>query len=163
MDIDNIDVHRQRMLEAIAEARATKARGTGKPFGSVIVRDGIIIARAANEIFSLKTITAHAEMTAISRASQYLGSGDLSECILYATGQPCPMCLAALHIAGIRTLYYANTYTQAQAIGFQAAPLLDSLCSIFNASGADEDVFRSTSLLTIIHLPMPEAIALYDN
>src|SRR5690348_13877643 len=93
------------LREAIALARANVQKG-GRPFGAVIVRNGEIIARGVNEILSTNDPTAHAELMAIRSASQKLGSPHLHGCAVYASGHPCPMCMAAMYMAGIREVYY---------------------------------------------------------
>ncbi len=78
----------------------------GRPFGAVIVKDGEIIAEAVNTMLDDHDPTAHAEMTAIRKAGKALKSIDLTGCIVYATGEPCPMCQAAIYMSGIREVHY---------------------------------------------------------
>jgi len=90
-------------------------RGAGlKPFGAVVARDGVIIAKAINTCVRDCDPTAHAEMNAIRSAALKLGSHDLSGCTLYASAQPCPMCSAAAFHAGIERILYASTWTDYQ-------------------------------------------------
>lgn len=93
--------------------------GKGGPFGAVIVRDGEILGAASNEVLTSNDPTAHAEILAIRRACEKLRSHDLSGCALYATGEPCPMCLSAIIWANIRTVYYASAADEAEKIGFR--------------------------------------------
>src|SRR5690606_15271222 len=88
------------LREAIALALANSARG-GRPFGAVVVRNGEVIATGVNEIAITNDPTAHAELLAIRAASKALGSPDLSGCTVYASGHPCPMCMAAMRMAGV--------------------------------------------------------------
>ena len=105
----------QRALDlALERMRANK----GGPFGAVIVRDGAIVAEGWNEVTSTNDPTAHAEVIAIRRACATLGTFNLSDCEIYASCEPCPMCLGAIYWARFRTLYYANTREEAAAIGF---------------------------------------------
>ena len=93
------------MDDALAEARA--AQGADEvPVGCVIVRDGAVIARAGNRTLAERDPTAHAEMVAIRRAAEALGSERLVDCDLYVTLEPCTMCAAAISFARIRRLYY---------------------------------------------------------
>ncbi|HUX19885.1 MAG TPA: nucleoside deaminase [Spirochaetia bacterium] len=108
----------QFMREAIAEARSGMLSGQGGPFGALIVSRGTIIARAHNEVLTTNDPTAHAEVLAIRRASALLGSFDLSDCEIYSSCEPCPMCFAAVHWAKIRSLYFACTRKDAAEIGF---------------------------------------------
>ena len=106
------------MREAIKEAEAGMRTGRGGPFGCVIVRQGIIVARGNNQVTSTNDPTAHAEITAIRAACAKLDTFALPDCELYTSCEPCPMCLAAVYWARIPRLYYANTRTDAAAIGF---------------------------------------------
>jgi tRNA(adenine34) deaminase len=94
------------MLAALAEAEAAAARGE-VPVGAVIVGpDGAVLARAGNRTRELNDPTAHAEMLAIRKACAALGSERLTDCDLYVTLEPCPMCAAAVSFARIRRLYF---------------------------------------------------------
>jgi len=106
------------MEEAIKEASKGMRENDGGPFGAVIVKDGEIIASSHNEVVSSFDPTAHAEVLAIRRASKKLGRFDLSDCEIYSTCEPCPMCFAAIHWAKIKTLYYGCTKLDAADIGF---------------------------------------------
>lgn len=92
------------MALALAEAEAAGARGE-VPVGAVIVKDGMVIARAGNRVEELGDPTAHAEMLAI-RAAAALGDKRLEGCDLYVTLEPCPMCAAAISLARLRRLYF---------------------------------------------------------
>ncbi|MEO9458039.1 MAG: nucleoside deaminase [Lentilitoribacter sp.] len=89
---------------AIEEAEAARARGE-VPVGAVIVQDNQVISRAGNETRALNDVTAHAEILAIRRASEYLGQERLSDLDLYVTLEPCTMCAGAISFARIRRLY----------------------------------------------------------
>jgi tRNA(adenine34) deaminase len=91
---------------ALEQARAAAAAGE-VPVGSVVVRDGAVIAQAANRTLREHDPTAHCEMVAIRAAAQALGSERLIDCDLYVTLEPCAMCAGALSLARIRRLYYA--------------------------------------------------------
>ena len=105
----------QRALDLALECvRANK----GGPFGAVIARNGAIVAEGWNEVTSTNDPTAHAELVAIRLACAKLGTFNLSDCEIYASCEPCPMCLGAVYWARLRKLYYANTREAAAAIGF---------------------------------------------
>jgi guanine deaminase len=105
----------QRALDlALERMRANK----GGPFGAVIVRNSEVVAEGWNEVTSTNDPTAHAEVVAIRRACARLDTFDLSDCEIYASCEPCPMCLGAIYWARFRTLYYANTRQEAAQIGF---------------------------------------------
>jgi len=95
--------HDTFMNEAIEESKKGKAGGD-LPYGSVIVQGGKIIARARNLRSSTSDPTAHAETNAIRAAVTVLPGGDFSNCTLYTTSEPCPMCFGAILMSGIRTL-----------------------------------------------------------
>ncbi|MCF0206245.1 MAG: O-antigen ligase family protein, partial [Bacteroidales bacterium] len=90
----------------------------GGPFGSVIVKNGEVISKASNSVTKDHDPTAHAEVNAIRQAGKKLGTFDLSGCEIYASCEPCPMCLAAIYWAKIDKLYYACTKKDADKIGF---------------------------------------------
>ncbi|MDD5717714.1 MAG: nucleoside deaminase [Sulfuricurvum sp.] len=90
----------------------------GGPFGALIVRNEEIIAAAHNEVLLTNDPTAHAEINAIRKASRNLGRFDLSDCVLYTTCYPCPMCMGAILWARIPTVYYGATEADAAEGGF---------------------------------------------
>jgi len=93
------------MERALAEARAAADRGE-VPIGAVVACGDEVLAAQGNRTLELRDPTAHAEMLAIRQAVQKLGSERLSDCDLYVTLEPCPMCAAAISFARIRRLYY---------------------------------------------------------
>ena len=109
------------METAIKEARDGIANGHGGPFGAVIVKNGEIIASGHNCVLKNNDSTCHGEIDAIRKAEQKLGTYDLSGCELYTTGEPCPMCLAAILWANIDKVYYGCTIEDNAKIGFRDA------------------------------------------
>lgn len=108
------------MKIGIEEARDTMNKGSGGPFGAVITDlDGNVICSSSNLVLETHDPTAHAEIMAIRKASELLGTYDLSGCILYATGYPCPMCLSAIIWAKIKKVYYGTNLEDAEKIGFR--------------------------------------------
>jgi len=93
------------MAIALAEAEAAAGRGE-VPVGAVVVRDGLVLARAGNRTRELNDPSAHAEMLAIREACGVLADERLTGCDLYVTLEPCPMCAAAISFARIRRLYF---------------------------------------------------------
>ena len=106
------------MLEAIRLSREKMRRGDGGPFGAVVVRRGKIIARGWNRVTSANDPTAHAEVTAIRKACRKLKTFRLDDCALYASCEPCPMCLAAIYWARIGRIFYAGSRRDAAVAGF---------------------------------------------
>lgn len=118
------------LREAIKLAHANLKSG-GRPFGAVIVRDGEVIARGVNEILRTNDPTAHAELTAIRAASQKLGSPNLSGCTVYASGQPCPMCMAAMRLAGVSAVYFAYSNADGEPYNLSTAAIYADLAKPF--------------------------------
>jgi tRNA(Arg) A34 adenosine deaminase TadA len=106
------------MREAIREAERGMRSGRGGPFGCVIVRRGEVVGRGSNCVTSTNDPTAHAEVTAIRAACAALQTFQLTDCELYTSCEPCPMCLAAIYWARIPAIFYGNTRGDAAAIGF---------------------------------------------
>lgn len=107
------------MKMAFDEAAQTSSSGIGGPFGACIVKNGEVIAVASNTVLRDKDSTCHAEMNAIRKACKILDTYDLSDCVLYTTGYPCPMCLSAIIWANIKTVYYGCRAKDAEYIGFR--------------------------------------------
>lgn len=107
------------MKMAIQEATKGINNQHGGPFGSVIVKDGKVIAKGHNKVVKDHDPTMHGEIDAIRKASKKLGTYDLSGCILYTTAAPCPMCLGAILWANIETVYYGCNVVDSEVIGFR--------------------------------------------
>ncbi|WP_333977627.1 nucleoside deaminase [Acinetobacter colistiniresistens] len=103
----------------------------GRPFGAILVKDGQVIASAVNEILKSNDPTAHAELLAIRAASQQLGTANLYGCVVFASGQPCPMCMAAMRMAGITSVTYAHSNEDAEAYGLSTAAIYADLAKPF--------------------------------
>ncbi|HEX2115345.1 MAG TPA: nucleoside deaminase [Alphaproteobacteria bacterium] len=106
------------MRRAIALSRENLKTQDGGPFGAVVVKDGRIVGEGRNQVIATNDPTAHAEIVAIRAATQALGTFDLSGCAVYASCEPCPMCLGAILWARIGRLYHACDRHDAKAIGF---------------------------------------------
>lgn len=127
----------------------------GGPFGAVIVKDGEIIAASANRVTINNDPTAHAEVMAIREACQKLGTFDLSGCELYASCEPCPMCLSAMYWAHIEKYYYANDQHDAAKIGFDDHFIYEEL---------DKPVEnRTLKRVQILHEEAMEAFKLWED
>jgi tRNA(Arg) A34 adenosine deaminase TadA len=106
------------MLRAIELSVENIRTGRGGPFAAVVVREGLIVASATNTVTSANDPTAHAEINAIRAACQVLLTYQLTDCDLYTTCEPCPMCMGAIYWARLAKVYYANTREDASKIGF---------------------------------------------
>ncbi len=118
------------LCEAIELARANVAAG-GRPFGAVVVKNGEVVATGVNEILTTNDPTAHAELTAIRAASRKLGSPDLSGCAVYGSGNPCPMCMAAMRLAGVDEVAYAYSNDDGAPYGLSTAAIYADLAKPF--------------------------------
>ncbi|MFJ6321622.1 MULTISPECIES: nucleoside deaminase [unclassified Rhizobium] len=118
------------LCEAIELARTNSQNG-GRPFGAVVVKDGKVVATGVNEILSTNDPTAHAEMTALRLASQKLKSPDLQGCTVYASGHPCPMCMAAMRLAGVKAVSYAYSNDDGAPFGLSTAAIYEDLAKPF--------------------------------
>jgi guanine deaminase len=108
----------EHMREAIRLAREHMHAGHGGPFGCVIAKEGRVVGRGWNQVTSANDPTAHAEVVAIREACRALDSFSLAGCELYASCEPCPMCLAAIYWARIERVYFAGTRADAADAGF---------------------------------------------
>ncbi|MBK9254376.1 MAG: nucleoside deaminase [Saprospiraceae bacterium] len=139
------------MLEAIQLATKNVQSGKGGPFGAVIVKDGVVIAKGVNQVTSSGDPTAHAEIVAIRNACASLNTFQLDGCEIYSSCEPCPMCLGAIYWARPSKLYFANTKKDAAGIGFDDAFIYEEL-----------ELEIPKRKLTTIHLELPEAIEPFE-
>ncbi|OJG25916.1 hypothetical protein RU98_GL000793 [Enterococcus caccae] len=124
----------------------------GGPFGATLVRNGEVIVSVSNTMMRDTDPSAHAEMVAVREACKKLDTMDLSDCEIYATCEPCPMCVGAILWAGIKTVYYSNTREDAAKHGFSDMHLRNYL------DGTDH------STLKMIHTEgCPECDALWQT
>ncbi|GAB3938491.1 nucleoside deaminase [Mucilaginibacter myungsuensis] len=119
--------HEKFMRMAIELAENNVVQGQGGPFGAVIVKDGMVVARSANKVVPTNDPTAHAEVSAIRLACKELETFNLEGCVIYTSCEPCPMCLGAIYWARIDHIYYANTKADAAEIGFDDKFIYDEL------------------------------------
>ncbi|WP_192821175.1 nucleoside deaminase [Rufibacter sp. LB8] len=135
------------MREAIRLSIEKMKEGKGGPFGAVVVKNGEIIARGFNNVTSSNDPTAHAEVDAIRKACQALGSFQLTGCDLYTSCEPCPMCLGAIYWARPDRVFYGNTKIDAAAIGFDDAFIYEELeLPLHNRSLPMEQFLRDEAL-----------------
>ena len=141
---------RRHLARAVALSREHMAAGEGGPFGAVIVRHGQVLAEGWNRVTSTNDPTAHAEVVAIRRACQAVDTFALEGAVLYASCEPCPLCLAAAYWARLSGVVYANTRADAAAIGFDDAFIYDEIPK----APADR-------VLPMLHAPDEEARAVF--
>src|SRR5271170_2904989 len=138
---------------AIDLAMKNVESGAGGPFGAVVVKDGAVIATAVNCVTATNDPTAHAEVVAIRKACQALGSFQLDGCEIYTSCEPCPMCLGALYWARPAAVYYANTRAHAAEAGFDDAFIYDEVTF--------EPERRSLKMVRLVHARAPEHLELW--
>jgi tRNA(Arg) A34 adenosine deaminase TadA len=117
----------QFMREAIALSIENVRTGRGGPFGTVIAKDGKVIARAANRVTDNFDPTAHAEVEAIRAACKALGAFQLTGCELFTSCEPCPMCLGAIYWARLDRFFYGNSRADAAKIEFDDSFIYDEI------------------------------------
>lgn len=113
-------IHRRWLVQALELAR-DNGRAGGRPFGAVLVKDGEAVATGVNRIMATHDPSAHAEMEALRQAGPALGDADLSGTVLYASGQPCPMCLAAAVMARVDAVFHVFSNADAAPFGYSSA------------------------------------------
>jgi guanine deaminase len=150
--VESTEADSRLLREAIRLARTRMLEGRAGPFGAVIARDGVIVARGWNGVTSTNDPTAHAEVVAIRRAGRKLKAFALDGCVLYSSCEPCPMCLAAAYWARIDRLVYAATRDDAAGAGFDDAFIYDQV-----PLPAAERSLPTSQLLR------PEAISVFDD
>lgn len=138
------------MRHAVRISAERMREGEGGPFGAVVVRDGRIVAEGWNRVTSANDPTAHAEVTAIRRACEALGTFSLQGCEIYTSCEPCPMCLAAIYWARLEGVYYANTREHAAEIGFDDALIYGEVSKPVEHRA-----------IPTVRLPLPEAEAVF--
>ena len=124
----------------------------GGPFGCVIVKDGKIVGEGANEVTTSNDPTAHAEVVAIRNACKNLKTFQLTDCDVYTSCEPCPMCLGAIYWARPRKVIYANTKQDAAAIDFDDQFIYDEI----GQSGTERQI-------PFIHHPHPAALEVFEQ
>jgi guanine deaminase len=138
------------LQQAIELAKKGIEGGMGGPFGCVIVKDGVVIGEGCNRVTSTNDPTAHAEVVAIRDACSHLGDYQLSNCDVYTSCEPCPMCLGALYWARPRRVLFAATRHEAAEAGFDDALIYREI----NLSPEERKI-------PFAHQALPEAAALF--
>lgn len=113
-----------QFMKRAVQLAADNVKEGGQPFGAVLVKDGEIVAEGVNEIHIKYDVSGHAELLAIRRAQEKLQTNDLSGHVMYASGEPCPMCLTAMFYAGITEGYYCASVEETADAGLDASTIL---------------------------------------
>lgn len=117
-DGGEMTAHEKWIQETIELAIKNVHAGTGGPFGAIVVKDGQIVGRGRNQVTSLNDPTAHAEVQAIRDACRNLNTYQLTDCIIYSSCEPCPMCIGAIYWSRPKAVYFAATKHDAADAGF---------------------------------------------
>lgn len=132
----------QLFIDKAVQLAAQNVSEGGKPFGAVLVAGGDIIATGVNEAAQTGDPTTHAEMQAIRAAAQKGKERFLKGATMYASGHPCPMCLAAMYLTGIEKIYYHNTLEEAEGTSLDVKPIYQQLQKPLEAQA-----------IPLVHLP----------
>src|SRR5215207_6010863 len=121
--------HESFLREAIALSQAAMERGN-EPFGSVLVKDGEVVLRAENSVFTGHDMTNHAEMNLVKLAAQHYDAAFMADCTLYTSTEPCAMCSGAIYWSGIGRVVFGQTERdlKAQTGAHEENPTLDLPC-----------------------------------
>jgi guanine deaminase len=144
------DQRREFLRHAVRLSAERMHAGAGGPFGAVIGRDGEVIAEGWNCVTSSNDPTAHAEIVAIRRACEALGTFSLAGCEIFASCEPCPMCLSAIYWARLSRITFANSREDAAAIGFDDGLIYGEVSKPIEER-----------LIPVVKLPLPEAEAVF--
>lgn len=118
---------KEELMRKAIELSVANVENGGGPFGAVIARDGEIVATGVNRVTANNDPTAHAEVSAIREAAAKLSTFDLSDCEIYTSCEPCPMCLGAIYWARLKKMYFGNNKTDAKNIGFDDSFIYDEM------------------------------------
>lgn len=139
-------LHQQFLQQAVDLAVQNVESGHGGPYGAVIVQNGEIIAGSGNRVTTNLDPTAHAEILAIRIACQKLQDFQLTDCILYTSCEPCPMCLGAIYWSRLQKVYFACDRHDAAAAEFDDSFIYDELA-----------IQPSKRRIAMLHLELPDA------
>lgn len=113
-----------KFMDRAVKLAVENVRDGGTPFGAVLVKNGEIISEGVNELHHIYDSSGHAEMLAIRKAQEELKTLDLSDYTMYASGEPCPMCLSVMYLSGIKQGYYCESVEAAAEIGLGASKVI---------------------------------------
>lgn len=107
----------KKFMERAVQLALQNVEDGGQPFGAVLVKGDEIVGEGVNEIHEKYDVSGHAELLAVRRAQEKLQTNDLSDCIMFASGEPCAMCLTAMYFASINEIYYCRSVDDAVKVG----------------------------------------------
>lgn len=133
-------------MRRAVELAVENVREGGQPFGAVLVQDGHIIGEGVNELHRVHDVSGHAELLAVRRAQQELQTASLAGSEMYASGEPCPMCLSAMYFAGIERVYFCKSGEEAAEAGLGGAGVIYR----------ELQKPREERSLPLVHMPLEE-------
>ncbi|TCS96838.1 nucleoside deaminase [Hazenella coriacea] len=113
-----------QFMKRAVELAVENVRDGGQPFGAVLVKNNTVVTEGVNELHKTYDVSGHAELLAIRRAQEQLQTNDLSGYTMYASGEPCPMCLSAIYFAGIEKVIYCASVENAVEAGLGQAKVI---------------------------------------
>src|SRR5690625_5270631 len=137
-------IYMDKFMKRAVELAINNVRDGGDPFGAVLVKDDKIVTEGVNELHKTYDISGHAELIAIRKAQEDLQTHDLSGYTMYASGEPCPMCLTAMYMSGIEKGYYCASIEDAANVGLDGSVNID----------ADFKKDRQERKLLMKHMPL---------
>jgi guanine deaminase len=140
------------LQQAVELAREGMRTGKGGPFGCVIVKDNVVIGKGSNSVTELNDPTAHAEVVAIRDACKNIGDFQLTDCDIYTSCEPCPMCLGAIYWARPRKVFFAATRNDAAYAGFDDSFIYSEL-----------ELSPGERKIPLLHTPHEEALKLFKE
>ncbi len=149
-NMENKSYDKKFMQRAIELSEQGYVSGKGLPIGCVIVKNGQIVGEGHNEIFVRKNPTAHAEMVAIEEACKNLSDLQLSECEMYTTLEPCPMCFSAIYWAKLKTVFFANTKKEGSDVGFDDSFIFEQMQKPANMQMISMHHYKEEAALNIL-------------
>ncbi|WP_240374730.1 nucleoside deaminase [Bacillus piscicola] len=110
-----------KFMKRAVELAIANVKDGGQPFGAVLVKNDTVVAEGVNELHIKNDISGHAELIAIRKAQDALQTIDLSGYVMYASGEPCPMCMTAIYYSGIQHVFFAESIVDAEKAGLTAS------------------------------------------
>ncbi|MCR2821210.1 nucleoside deaminase [Lederbergia panacisoli] len=137
-----------QFMKRAVELAVKNIKEGGQPFGAVLVKDDEVIAEGVNELHIKYDVSGHAELIAIRKAQEKLQTVDLNGCTMYASGEPCPMCMTAIYFSGIKKVYYCASIEDAKGAGLGASSFIYK----------DLSLPREQRSIDIVHMPLQSGI-----
>ncbi|MFF5996943.1 nucleoside deaminase [Lysinibacillus sp. KU-BSD001] len=113
-----------QFMKRAVELAIQNVQEGGQPFGAVLVKDDQIVAEGVNELHKSYDVSGHAELLAMRRAQEKMQTHQLTGYTMYASGEPCAMCLTAMYFAGVDTIFYCQSVEDAATVGLEKSKFI---------------------------------------